>query len=100
MGASGIIGGLVDGSGKSTAGERVAFLVASVATPVGLALAFRPEIATHLTPNLLVVAVAGFCWALAPAWPTGARPATGSAASLASHSEALLPLCSTSSLAA
>ena len=34
MGASGIIGGLVDGSGRSTAAERIAFLLGVLIMPV------------------------------------------------------------------
>ena len=36
MGASGIIGGLVDGSGRSTAAERIAFLLGVLIMPVVL----------------------------------------------------------------
>ncbi len=59
MGASGIIGGLIDGSGRGNAGERVAFLAGLVGVPAVLALWFAP--ATHLTGNLAVIVVAGLC---------------------------------------
>jgi uncharacterized membrane protein YedE/YeeE len=58
MGASGIIGGLVDGSGRSTWAERVAFIAGLVAMPVLVVPLYR-EVDTHLTPNLAVVIIAG-----------------------------------------
>ncbi len=58
MGASGIIGGLVDGSGRSTAGERASFLAGVVLLPLLLTLAFG-GVATHVTGNLAVLVVAG-----------------------------------------
>jgi hypothetical protein len=59
MGASGIIGGLVDGSGRANAGERAAFLAGLVGAPGLIALWTAP--ATHLTGNLAVIVVAGLC---------------------------------------
>ncbi|MEL7345163.1 MAG: YeeE/YedE thiosulfate transporter family protein [Pseudomonadota bacterium] len=60
MGASGILGGLVDGTGRTTAGERVAFLAGLVIAPALVAsLAGGAE--THLTDNFAVIAVAGLC---------------------------------------
>lgn len=59
MGASGILGGLVDGSGRATAGERLAFLAGLVLVP-GLAVWARgaaPPL--HLTTNLWVLVAAG-----------------------------------------
>ncbi len=58
MGASGIIGGLVDGSGRSTWAERAAFLAGLALMPV-LVVPLYTEVDTHLTPNLAVVIVAG-----------------------------------------
>ena len=58
MGASGIIGGLVDGSGRSTAGERLAFIAGLVAVPGVVALAMGGS-ETNLTGNLAVVIIAG-----------------------------------------
>lgn len=58
MGASGIIGGLVDRSGWSTGQERLAFLAGLVLVPAVLALGMTgPQ--THLTDNLAVVVAAG-----------------------------------------
>lgn len=58
MGASGIIGGLVDGSGRSTAAERLSFLAGLLIMPA-LILPFYKEVDTHLTDNLWVIAIAG-----------------------------------------
>jgi len=58
MGASGIIGGLVDGTGRGNAGERLAFLAGLVAVP-GLLVLLAGGAETHLTDNLAVVVAAG-----------------------------------------
>jgi uncharacterized membrane protein YedE/YeeE len=58
MGASGIMGGLVDGSGWSTWAERVAFIAGLVAVPALLVWLIGGA-ETHLTGNLAVVIIAG-----------------------------------------
>lgn len=58
MGASGIIGGLVDGSGKSSAVERIAFLIGLIGIPAIAAFAIGGS-ETHLTDNITVVIIAG-----------------------------------------
>ncbi|MCV6823948.1 MULTISPECIES: YeeE/YedE family protein [Halocynthiibacter] len=58
MGASGIIGGLVDGSARAMWKERGAFLLGLFALPALLAATVLPS-QTNLTPNLIVVAIAG-----------------------------------------
>lgn len=58
MGASGILGGVVDGSGRGTLAERLAFLGALVAVPGLYALA-QPELSTNLTPLLTPVIAGG-----------------------------------------
>ncbi|MHC9234558.1 YeeE/YedE family protein [Pseudooceanicola sp. 502str34] len=58
MGASGIIGGLVDGSGRDTAAERISFLAAVFLLPLLLTPVFG-RVDTHLTSNVLVIAIAG-----------------------------------------
>ena len=58
MGASGIIGGLVDGSGKNTAKERLYFLLGVAVFPIFI-IPFYDEVDTHLTENMWVVAIAG-----------------------------------------
>ncbi len=58
MGASGIIGGLVDGSAGSHAGERVAFIAGLVAVPGLIALVVgAPD--THATGNIALLVAAG-----------------------------------------
>lgn len=58
MGASGLVGGVVDGSGWSNLAERLAFLAGLAGVPALIALAFgAPE--THLTSNLAIVVLAG-----------------------------------------
>ncbi|GHF49265.1 YeeE/YedE family protein [Seohaeicola zhoushanensis] len=61
MGASGIIGGLVDGSGWSTWAERLAFLAGVLIMPIVLTPLYSVEITTHATSNLAVIVAAGLC---------------------------------------
>lgn len=58
MGASGIIGGLVDRSGLGNWPEKVALIAGLIIVPaiMTLAMGIKP---TYLTDNLLVVAIAG-----------------------------------------
>jgi uncharacterized membrane protein YedE/YeeE len=58
MGASGIIGGLVDGSGWSTAVERIVFLVGVALLPV-LLMPIYHEVNTNITDNYAVLVAAG-----------------------------------------
>jgi len=58
MGASGIIGGLVDGSGRHDWIERIAFLAGLALLP-GLAALFAGGATTHLTENWITIVVAG-----------------------------------------
>lgn len=58
MGASGLLGGLVDGSGWSNAGERIAFIAGLVLVPP-LLVPLYDTVDTHITDNLAVVIVAG-----------------------------------------
>lgn len=59
MGASGIVGGLVDGSGRSTWAERISFLAALIVIPAAIAALAPTQATTHLTENLWLVGVAG-----------------------------------------
>lgn len=60
MGASGIIGGLVDGSGRNTALERMAFLLGVVVLPIVLMPLYAAgSVNTHLTDNWIVIIAAG-----------------------------------------
>ena len=58
MGASGILGGLVDGTGRSTATERLSFLAGCLITPALIAWAIGGG-QTHLTSNIAVIIIAG-----------------------------------------
>lgn len=58
MGASGIIGGLVDGSGRSNRGERLAFVGGLVLFPPLLA-GFYDAVDTRLTDNIWLLVAAG-----------------------------------------
>lgn len=59
MGASGIIGGLVDGSGRSAWVERASFLAALVLAPAVLILVSGRPAETNLTGNWALIVVAG-----------------------------------------
>jgi uncharacterized membrane protein YedE/YeeE len=58
MGASGIIGGLVDGSGRSTAMERIIFLAGVLITPL-IVLQFLDRSETNITNNIVQLVIAG-----------------------------------------
>lgn len=58
MGASGILGGVVDGSAKGTTGEKLAFMAGLVAMPI-FALPFWGAADTKLTSNIWVIIAAG-----------------------------------------
>ena len=59
MGASGIIGGLVDRSGLSTWAERAAFLAALVIVPALMLPLYGGEVSTNITGNLGIVIAGG-----------------------------------------
>jgi uncharacterized membrane protein YedE/YeeE len=58
MGASGIIGGLIDGTARSAWKERTAFLAALVIVP-RLMVPFVTNSDTHLTQNPILLVIAG-----------------------------------------
>lgn len=58
MGASGILGGLVDGSGRADWTERLALIAGLVFTPALLVMLFGPT-ETYLTPNWALIGIAG-----------------------------------------
>ncbi|OUS22151.1 hypothetical protein A9Q95_03750 [Rhodobacterales bacterium 59_46_T64] len=58
MGASGIIGGLVDKSGWSNGKERIAFLIGVLVMPLVL-MPFFSDTDTHVTNNYIVLIAAG-----------------------------------------
>ncbi|AHD09878.1 YeeE/YedE family protein [Phaeobacter gallaeciensis] len=59
MGASGILGGLIDGSGRNNAAERLAFIAGVVLVPLVMWLTVAEAPDTHLTPNTAVIVAAG-----------------------------------------
>lgn len=59
MGASGIIGGLIDGSGRSTWTERAAFLAGVVALPGILQITGIAQAQSNLTSNIALIIIAG-----------------------------------------
>jgi uncharacterized membrane protein YedE/YeeE len=58
MGASGILGGLVDGTGRDTSAERLAFLAALIGVPALLFMRGTP-VETHATTNWPLLVVGG-----------------------------------------
>ena len=58
MGASGIIGGLVDGSGRSTMWERLSFLAGLAFVPVVMLFFLGPK-DTHAAGNFALLIAAG-----------------------------------------
>ncbi|MFV1491951.1 YeeE/YedE thiosulfate transporter family protein [Phaeobacter sp. JH18-32] len=59
MGASGILGGLIDGSGRNTSGERIAFIAGVILVPLVIWLTVADAPDTHLTGNTVVIIAAG-----------------------------------------
>ena len=59
MGASGILGGLVDGSARQDRLERLAFVAALIAAPALLRLADPTPAETGLTGNVFLIITAG-----------------------------------------
>jgi uncharacterized membrane protein YedE/YeeE len=58
MGASGILGGLVDGTGRATMVERLAFLFGALAVPP-LLVPLYSKVDTQITTNPVVIIAAG-----------------------------------------
>jgi hypothetical protein len=58
MGASGILGGLIDGSGRDSTSERVAFLGGLVAIPP-LIVPLYQVVDTQVSSNIAVLVIAG-----------------------------------------
>ena len=95
MGASGILGGLVDGSGKSNIAERLAFLAGVFLMPVLLNPMFS-DVDTHATTNIAVLIAAGLCVGVGTRLAMAAPLVTASVASPASPCAGLWPPSSTS----
>jgi uncharacterized protein len=75
MGASGIVGELVDRTGLGNWAERVAFLIGLVLFPAVLARAIPSD--THLTDNWLVIVVAGVLVGLGTRFANGCTSGHG-----------------------
>ena len=58
MGASGILGGLADGTGRETMGERLAFLFGTLVVPPLLVPLYH-SVDTKITSNPIIILVAG-----------------------------------------
>ena len=58
MGASGILGGLIDLSGFANAPERLSFLMGLILSPL-LVVQFLEGHETHLTSNIFIIVVSG-----------------------------------------
>ena len=58
MGASGILGGLVDGTARNVMAERLSFIAGLVAVPVVAAPLLGHDV-THLTSNPAVLVISG-----------------------------------------
>ena len=59
MGASGILGGLIDGSGRKMWPERLVFLAGVLILPLVLWPLYSVSIDTHITSNVTVIIAAG-----------------------------------------
>ncbi|MVO17423.1 YeeE/YedE family protein [Rhodobacteraceae bacterium CY05] len=59
MGASGILGGLVDGSGRKDAAEKLVFLAGVILLPLVLSSLFMVKTNTHMTGNVPLIIAAG-----------------------------------------
>ncbi len=59
MGASGILGGLLERSEQSAMTERLAFVAGLIGMPFLLRPLIAPQAETHLTPDLAIVILAG-----------------------------------------
>jgi uncharacterized protein len=59
MGASGILGGLVDKTGWGTAAERLAFIAGLIVVPPLVVVPLYDQVNTNITSNMAVVIVAG-----------------------------------------
>ena len=58
MGASGLLGGLLDGSGRSNLGERLALIAGLIGAPAVVAL-FGRATPTNITDNLFLIILGG-----------------------------------------
>jgi len=59
MGASGIVGGLIDKSGWSSAADRIVFLIGLILAPSMYIFIFDIEADTKATTNIIILILAG-----------------------------------------
>ena len=59
MGASGIVGGIIDGSGRANLAERLAFIAGLILAPLPLALLAVRDPVSNLTPNIALLIAGG-----------------------------------------
>ncbi len=59
MGASGILGGLVDGSARNTAVEKLVFLAGVILLPLILQIWSPVQFSTHITSDVTLLLAAG-----------------------------------------
>lgn len=77
MGASGILGGLVDGSGRATWSERASFLAGLVIVPMIAWQVVFPQAQTHVSSNLVVVTAAGLLVGIGTRYANGCTSGHG-----------------------
>ena len=75
MGASGLLSGIVDGTGRTNLGERLAFVTGLIGVPAFLTLGGGAN--TNITGNLLIVAVAGLAVGLGTSVANGCTSGHG-----------------------
>jgi uncharacterized membrane protein YedE/YeeE len=76
MGASGIIGGLIDRSGWSNWAERFVFLFGLIAVPPLLVPLYR-VVDTHITSNWAVIVIGGLLVGIGTRWANGCTSGHG-----------------------
>ena len=76
MGASGIIGGLIDRSGWSNWAERLVFLFGLIAVPPLLVPLYR-VVDTHVTSNWGIIILGGLLVGLGTRWANGCTSGHG-----------------------
>lgn len=59
LGASGILGGLIDGSGRANAGERIAIIAGLILAPAAYLAISGTQSETHVTSNVTILIIAG-----------------------------------------
>lgn len=76
LGASGIVGGLIDRTGWSNWAERIAFLIGLIGVPPLLVPLYK-VVDTHITTNWLVIIIGGALVGLGTRWANGCTSGHG-----------------------